>query len=290
MAQQMSIIVATSTGYRPFLYPPPVDALDGSKLSMCLRVATTWSPAYLIDASSCDDGLAVILLNRPILLHKEYFRSVWNNAKIRITVDGGTNRWVDFIKENIGTEAQLKPPDLATGDFDSCTDESMSYVMRLNCKIIKTPDQNATDFTKSLKALQSAGYDSEISRILVLCESSGRLDQIMANINTLFLARDILPNAFVFLRPSNSLSWLLPAGTHLIQIPPRLVHERIWCSLFPIGQRAVCRTSGLHWNLDNRVMEFGSLVITSNTYSSQEVQIQSGSAVLWSMETTPKDM
>ncbi|XP_058830714.1 thiamin pyrophosphokinase 1-like [Topomyia yanbarensis] len=111
------------------------------------------------------------------------------------------NRSVDFVKENIGTEKQLKSPDLGTGDFDSCTYESMSFVMRLNCKIVETPDPYATDFTKS----QSTGYDSEISRILV-CESSGRLEQIMANIKTLFLARDILPNAFVFLRSSNSLS------------------------------------------------------------------------------------
>ncbi|XP_058450559.1 thiamin pyrophosphokinase 1 isoform X2 [Malaya genurostris] len=259
-------------------------------LSDNVRVATTWSPGDLIDASIGDDGLAVILLNRPICLHKEYFRSVWNKAKVRITVDGGTNRWVDFVKENVGVEEQLKPPDLVTGDFDSCTDESMSYVTRLNCKIIKTPDQNATDFTKSLKVLKSTGHDKDINRVLVLCESSGRIDQIMANINTLFLARSILPSAFVFIRSSNSLSWLLSTGVHQIEIPPRLVHERIWCSLVPIGQRVVCTTSGLRWNLDNRVMEFGSLVSTSNTYSSPEVEIRTDSPVLWSMGTTPKDM
>lgn len=250
----------------------------------------TWSPTELLDAQNFSDGLAVILLNRPILLPKEYFRSIWNNAKVRITVDGGTNRWVDFVKGHIGNGEQLKPPDLVTGDFDSCTDESMSYVTRLNCRIIKTPDQNATDFTKSLITLQNTGYDSEISRVLVLCESSGRLDQIMANINTLFLAQKILPNAYVFLRSSNSLSWLLPAGVHRIDIPPRLVHERIWCSLIPIGHPVVCSTSGLRWNLDERVMEFGSLVSTSNTYSEQEVEIKNDSAVLWCMGTSPKDM
>lgn len=255
-----------------------------------LRSATTWCPEDLLDASVCDDGLAVILLNRPILLHKDYFRAVWNKAKVRITVDGGTNRWVDFVREHISADEQLKPPDFVTGDFDSCSDESMSYVTRLNCRIIKTPDQNATDFTKSLKVLQTTGYASEITRVLVLCESSGRLDQIMANINTLFLARTILPDAFIFLRSSNSLSWLLSAGNHRIRIPSRLVNERIWCSLIPIGQRAVCSTSGLHWNLDNRGMEFGSMVSTSNTYSAQEVEIRTDSALLWCMGTTPKDM
>lgn len=251
----------------------------------------TWSPGELIDASDdCANGLAVVLLNRPILLHKEYFRAIWNSAKVRVTVDGGTNRWVDFVKEHPSAENELKPPELVTGDFDSCTDESMSYVTRLNCRIIKTPDQNATDFTKSLKALHSTGYGASIDRVLVLCESSGRLDQIMANINTLFLARSILPNASVFLRSSNSLSWLLVAGNHRIRIPARLVNEHIWCALVPIGSRATCSTSGLRWNLDNRVMEFGSLVSTSNTYSGEEVQVRTDGAVLWSMGTTPKDM
>ncbi|XP_055547987.1 thiamin pyrophosphokinase 1-like [Wyeomyia smithii] len=255
-----------------------------------LRAATTWCSGDLIDATLGDNGLAVILLNRPILLHKDYFRSIWNNAKVRITVDGGTNRWVDFVRQNFHADEELKPPDLVTGDFDSCTDEAMSYVTRLNCRIIKTPDQNATDFTKSLHVLQSTGYASEISRVLVLCENSGRLDQIMANINTLFLARTILPDTPVFLRSSNSLSWLLPVGNHQIKIPSRLVNGRIWCSLIPIGQRAICSTSGLHWNLDNRVSEFGTMVSTSNTYSAEEVLIRTDSAVLWSMGTTPKDM
>ncbi|EAT41838.1 AAEL006587-PA [Aedes aegypti] len=250
----------------------------------------TWSPADLIEARNFDDELAVVLLNRPILLHKDYFRTIWNTAKVRVTVDGGTNRWVDFVKGHIGPDEQLKAPDLVTGDFDSCTDESMSYVTRLNCRIIKTPDQNATDFTKSLMALQSTGYASEISRVLVLCESSGRLDQIMANINTLFLARKILPETPVFLRSSNSLSWLLPAGSHLINIPPRLLNERIWCSLIPVGYRAVCSTSGLRWNLDNQVTEFGTLVSTSNTYAELEVGIKTDSALLWCMGTSPKDM
>uniref|UniRef100_A0A023ELM5 Putative thiamine pyrophosphokinase n=1 Tax=Aedes albopictus TaxID=7160 RepID=A0A023ELM5_AEDAL len=250
----------------------------------------TWSPADLIEGRNCNDELAVVLLNRPILLHKDYFRIIWNTAKVRVTVDGGTNRWVDFVKEHIGPEEQLKAPDLVTGDFDSCTDESMSYVTRLNCRIIKTPDQNATDFTKSLMTLQSTGYANKISRVLVLCESSGRLDQIMANINTLFLAGKILPKTPVFLRSSNSLSWLLPAGNHLIAIPPRLVHEHIWCSLIPVGHRAVCSTSGLRWNLDNRVTEFGSLVSTSNTYAEEEVEIKTDGPLLWCMGTSPKDM
>ncbi|XP_050082185.1 thiamin pyrophosphokinase 1 isoform X1 [Anopheles aquasalis] len=248
-----------------------------------------WTPGTLIDGQGGFEDTAIVLLNRPILLDKSYFTTVWNGAQVRVAVDGGTNRWVDFVKDTVnGEQRKLKPPDLVTGDFDSCNQEAMKYVEQLNCTIVRTPDQNATDFTKSLKVLRS--HTNEVARVLTLCESSGRLDQIMANINTLFLALTILPGVPIFLRSSNSLSWLLEPGDHMIDIPPRLVHESIWCSLVPIGRSCRCTTEGLKWNLTERIMEFGSLVSTSNTYSSERVRIVNEEPLLWSMGTTPKDM
>uniref|UniRef100_A0A182HU24 Thiamin pyrophosphokinase thiamin-binding domain-containing protein n=2 Tax=Anopheles arabiensis TaxID=7173 RepID=A0A182HU24_ANOAR len=253
--------------------------------------AKRWLPASLIDGHGLDDGLGIVLLNRPILLEKHYFTTLWNGAKVRVAVDGGTNRWVDWVKGNINSEHLLKPPDLVTGDFDSCNQEAMEYVEQLKCTIVHTPDQNATDFTKSLKVLKSHGHDKQLSRVLALCESSGRLDQIMANINTLYLADAILPGVDVFLRSSNSLSWLVRPGEHTIDIPQRLVSERIWCSLVPIGQGCQCTTDGLRWNLDgSRPLQFGSIVSTSNTYATNRVRITTDGPLLWSMGTTPKDM
>ncbi|XP_040161178.1 thiamin pyrophosphokinase 1 isoform X2 [Anopheles arabiensis] len=263
--------------------------------------AKRWLPASLIDGHGLDDGLGIVLLNRPILLEKHYFTTLWNGAKVRVAVDGGTNRWVDWVKGNINSEHLLKPPDLVTGDFDSCNQEAMEYVEQLKCtkgllylptrQIVHTPDQNATDFTKSLKVLKSHGHDKQLSRVLALCESSGRLDQIMANINTLYLADAILPGVDVFLRSSNSLSWLVRPGEHTIDIPQRLVSERIWCSLVPIGQGCQCTTDGLRWNLDgSRPLQFGSIVSTSNTYATNRVRITTDGPLLWSMGTTPKDM
>uniref|UniRef100_A0A182NDW3 Thiamin pyrophosphokinase thiamin-binding domain-containing protein n=1 Tax=Anopheles dirus TaxID=7168 RepID=A0A182NDW3_9DIPT len=223
------------------------NAPDDAKNGASLTTPRTWHPSSLIDGQGLDDGLAVVLLNRPILLEKHYFTTLWN---------GGKN---DYL-----------------------------YLTR---QIVHTPDQNATDFTKSLKVLKSHGYDKHISRVLTLCESSGRLDQIMANINTLFLAETILPVVDVFLRSSNSLTWLVRPGEHSIDIPQRLVSERIWCSLVPIGQGCLCRTEGLKWNLDgSRSLQFGSIVSTSNTYSMNRVRITTDGPLLWSMGTTPKDM
>lgn len=270
----------------------PNDTADDLTNGSSVEKYRKWSPGSLIDGNGLDNTLGIVLLNRPILLEKDYFTAVWNTAKVRVAVDGGTNRWVDFVKDNINGQHQLKPPDLVTGDFDSCNQEAMEHVKQLKCTIVHTPDQNATDFTKSLMVLRNTPeYNRDITRVLALCESSGRLDQIMANINTLFLAETILPGTGVFLRSSNSLSWLLPPGEHTIDIPQRLVTEQIWCSLVPIGQACRCTTEGLKWNLDgSKRLQFGSIVSTSNTYSTNLVRIVTDGPLLWSMGTTPKDM
>lgn len=70
--------------------------------------------------------------------------------------------------------------------------------------------------------------EHDLRKIVVLAESSGRLDQIMANINTLFKVQNFIVNETskelvqrpsVFLLGSNSLSWLLREGNHKIYIP-----------------------------------------------------------------------
>lgn len=41
-------------------------------------------------------------------------------------------------------------PDLVTGDFDSISPDCMDKLKNTHVKVIETPDQNYTDFTKSL--------------------------------------------------------------------------------------------------------------------------------------------
>lgn len=40
-----------------------------------------WTPAMLIDGQGEFDDMAIVLLNRPILLDKNYFTTVWNGGK-----------------------------------------------------------------------------------------------------------------------------------------------------------------------------------------------------------------
>jgi thiamine pyrophosphokinase len=83
--------------------------------------------------------------------------------------------------------------------------------------------------------------------VVALVETSGRIDQILANINTLFKAQGFLTCALYQLA-SNSISWLLLPGHHELHIPSNL--EGKICSLVPIGSPSKCvSSSGLKWNL-----------------------------------------
>lgn len=78
-------------------------------------------------------------------------------AKIRITVDGGTSRWVSWLKSHNFDLEDVSPPDLITGDMDSLSQEVLDYFTKKQVsKIVKTPDQNHTDFTKALMELNNA--------------------------------------------------------------------------------------------------------------------------------------
>lgn len=102
-------------------------------------------------------------------------------AKIRVTVDGGTNRWLDWLRKH-NLQDKLPPPELITGDLDSCRKESRAFFN--TSTIIETPDQDATDFTKSLQVLEPYILELSLDSIVAVCETSGRIDQIHANENS----------------------------------------------------------------------------------------------------------
>lgn len=86
-------------------------------------------------------------------------------AHIRITVDGGTNRWLTFIKTHFQDKEELRPPDIISGDFDSITQETSNYFKEI--QRIHTPDQNETDFTKALKILKPLVEEKKVLRNLL---------------------------------------------------------------------------------------------------------------------------
>lgn len=125
----------------------------------------------------------------------------------------------------------------------------MEYAKSItHCSIVSTFDQNETDFTKAIRTIQPYLSQKNITNLLVICETSGRIDQIMANINTLFKSKHILENIEIMMLSSNSISWLLYPGKQLIHIPKFIVNEKLWCGLIPF-KRTKVTTNGLKWDL-----------------------------------------
>ncbi|XP_055695271.1 thiamin pyrophosphokinase 1 [Lutzomyia longipalpis] len=249
------------------------------------REITTWTPEnYLRLTHLRDENYAIVILNRPINLEEKFVVELWNSAQIRHTVDGGTDRWMEFARK-CTCEREIRNPDLITGDFDSIHPETLQHMESLRCEIIRTPDQNETDFTKALRHLVPRLAAHGVQNVIALADTSGRVDQIMANINTLFKAHSFAPGIRIFILSRDSLSWLLaPGHHHIIDIPQRFLRQKHWCAIIPIGHKCVVTTKGLKWDMTDQTIQFGGLVSSSNTYSGTDtVHITSSDHVLWCM-------
>lgn len=124
--------------------------------------------------------------------------------------------------------------------------------------------------------------------MVVVSQTSGRLDQIMANINTLHRSEKFSSADRILLLSDNSLSFLLQPGSHVIRIPTPLVTKHDWCALIPFREATLLQTTGLKWNLKDQLCQFGSQISTSNTYAAnaKKVEVKTDKPILWSMGIT----
>ncbi|VDL95254.1 unnamed protein product [Schistocephalus solidus] len=155
-------------------------------------------------------------------------------------------------------------------------------------KVINTPDQDATDFTKCLQivsraitSMSTSDTVQKISCIVVLYGSGGRADHELGILKTLFIARDLteLP---VLLVTESSISWLLIKGSNIVMLESQ--HIGAYCGLIPIGHSSNVTTTGLEWNLDNQILDFEGLVSTSNKVKDTKITIICDHPILFTIE------
>ncbi|XP_004524024.1 thiamin pyrophosphokinase 1 isoform X2 [Ceratitis capitata] len=209
-----------------------------------------WHPSEVITGCHATrNDYACLVLNRNLHVPAQTVKEIWQKAQIRCLVDGGANHWRNFLSKHCQNEI-MKHPEYITGDFDSITEETRNHFSAPETKYQHTPLQDETDFTKAIRFLLPELGKRNIHKVIVLQENSGRLDQIMANINTLFKLQSERLN--IYLLNSSCLSWLLLPGRHKIKIPRELIDCGQWCALMPIGSRAnMVTTTGLKWNLEH---------------------------------------
>ncbi|GJQ74275.1 hypothetical protein Trydic_g19174 [Trypoxylus dichotomus] len=259
-----------------------------------MTITKTWNPCAFLNSVGVGFNYAVLILNRPVSVPftKSNLVDLWQNASVRITVDGGTDRWLWWLQENNISKDTVKPPDLITGDMDSIEPGTLEAFTSLeDSLVVVTEDQNETDYTKALKELKkyTKVHGKQIDFVITITKDSGRFDQIIANINTLFKAGGFLPNVDVYIVSQESMSWVLWTGSHKIIVSPNVLEYSRWCSLIPFGSSALVTTSGLKWNLSNSVLAFGQMVSTSNTFTDcPEITVTTDSPIVWSMGINSK--
>ncbi|XP_076246255.1 thiamine pyrophosphokinase 1-like isoform X1 [Calliopsis andreniformis] len=253
-----------------------------------------WDPLQIF-RYSIDYKYAVVILNSPLNWKHDTLLRIWQNAKINVTVDGGTHMWLQYLEgqgiELLTGKHMEYVPNLITGDMDSCSSLVLEKLRSMGSTIIETPDQDQTDYTKALLELQhySKEKNRNLNGVYVFVESSGRFDHIIGNINTLYKSNKLIRNTQVIQIASNSLTWILQPGFHTIVIPNILVQNNSWCGLLPIGAPVnQITTTGLKWNLHNSTLQFGGLISSSNTYDNcSEVTVNTDSPVIWTMGIEP---
>ena len=84
-------------------------------------------------------------------------------------------------------------PDLITGDFDSADQDHVEYFRALGARVVATPDQDHTDFTKALIELDKMDKEDKLDKVdkmnkagglgavAAFIESGGRVDHMMGN-------------------------------------------------------------------------------------------------------------
>lgn len=253
-----------------------------------MEIDFEWSSEFLYsDYSMYTNGAPSLIILNYTLPRKEYLERLWKKAKLKLSVDGGTNRLYNFFNNN-PAEREKYIPDYICGDLDSVKPEILNYYLSRGAQKKLLYDQDYTDFQKSLMFLNSLEGDEAFVKndLYVLGSLNGRFDHTISNVSTLY---KVPKEKHVYLIANESVVYLLNRGNHKIYCFPKL--EGPTCGLLPIGvTEANVMTLGLKWNLDGSFpLSFKTIVSSSNAFEHPELEINevvihTDQPLYWSIE------
>jgi len=142
-------------------------------------MSISWSPLSILSSSNTSP-FALLVLNRQVERPALLF-NLWNAARLKVTVDGGTTVWKNLLLK-YDSKVSKEVPDLITGDFDSAEMSHVEYFRGLGSTVAITPNQDHTDFTKALIELhQRHDVDADLEAVVAFIDAGGRVDHIMGN-------------------------------------------------------------------------------------------------------------
>ena len=162
-----------------------------------------------------------------------------------------------YLKEK---KFPLDKLDLISGDFDSHlgNDEAIYHD-----RFIFTPDQDKTDFHKSLEIIQERG----ITTVDVYGGSGGEMDHFLGNLTAAFLFKNHLEITFY---DEFSTYFFAPKTLVLENVKGKII------SLYPFPLTENITTKGLNWPLNNENLDISKRIGTRNLASEETVVIHYG--------------
>ena len=162
-----------------------------------------------------------------------------------------------YLKEK---KFPLDKLDFISGDFDSHlgSDEAIYHD-----RFIFTPDQDKTDFHKSLEIIQERG----ITAVDVYGGSGGEMDHFLGNLTAAFLFKNHLEITFY---DEFSTYFFAPTTLVLENVKGKII------SLYPFPLTENITTKGLNWPLNNESLDISKRIGTRNLASEETVVIHYG--------------
>ena len=162
-----------------------------------------------------------------------------------------------YLKEK---KFPLDKLDFISGDFDSHlgSDEAIYHD-----RFIFTPDQDKTDFHKSLEIIQERG----ITAVDVYGGSGGEMDHFLGNLTAAFLFKNHLEITFY---DEFSTYFFAPKTLVLENVKGKTI------SLYPFPLTENITTKGLNWPLNNESLDISKRIGTRNLASEETVVIHYG--------------
>lgn len=202
---------------------------------------------------------------------------IWNRAILRYCTDGSSNIVAKYQKEYC-----LKDPNFIVGDFDSITEHSKLY-FKNKSQFIHAPNQDFTDFSKTLDQITQNPIFCNIDKILVLGGLCGRFDHALASLNSIVrFQKSILKSQIkIYLIDENNLITVTSTSDTIINIKSDMNDLTGKCGYMPIMQeKTVVTTNGFKWDLKEKEISFGGIISTSNEIDKDVLHVKTNQPII----------